>query len=84
MSTNTESPVFVRGLDSQSVLVGHTVEFAVSVSANPPASLIWLINGFVLSGRLCGGVTELSACRFILRNDYVFTVWRGSFLMLYL
>jgi len=46
----TEVPVFIRELSSQTALVDQSVEFVVSVNASPPASLIWLINGFPLSG----------------------------------
>ena len=46
----TEVPVFVRGLSSQTAIVGQSVEFSASVNASPPAALTWLVNGFALSG----------------------------------
>jgi len=45
-----DRPVFVRELSSQTAFVGQTVLFAVSVNSSPPATLLWLINGFPLSG----------------------------------
>jgi len=69
-----EIPVFVRGLSSQTSVVGQTVQFDVVVDASPPASLAWLINGFALSGlRHCHSPLASVSITFTTFTTYLLT-----------